>query len=411
MTEKRRDLRPVSPWREPQLWQGAWILLLAWLGMTMILGFDIFDHSPRDSFTLMAMAWRKGLLHLEQDYPWLELAIYNGNYYVSFPSVPALVMLPLTFLFGENTPNTILTGCYLMGSYIAGYHLCRNFRRQSDSLFLALFLTMGCNMLYLSLVGDVWNQGQLLCFFLTTMFAMGISSPSPGQWGWGLFCLALSVGCRPFQAAYVPFGLWMLYQNLQSRQRTGFWKTIARGIPYVIAPAVVALALAWYNWARFGNPIEFGHNYLPEHTRNPDQPQLGLKYIWGNIQNLLRLPYFEGNRLEFPLFSGFAFWMANPIYVTAGICVVAKLWNRKWDTGDTLLGIGLLIGITMLLMHKTFGGWQFGARYLCDPIPMLMLLELRGRKKRRNWETAIGSFAMAFNAYGAIVFYLIDQGK
>lgn len=411
MNDKRRDLRTINPWREPQLWLGAWILLLAWLGMTMILGFDIFDHSPRDSFTLMAMAWRKGLLHLEHDYPWLELAIFGGNYYVSFPSVPALVMLPLTFIFGENTPNTILTFSYLMGSYIAGYHLCRNFRKQSDSLFMALFLTMGCNMLYLSLVGDVWNQGQLLSFFLTTMFAMGISSRSPAQWGWGLFCLALSVGCRPFQAAYVPFGLWMLYKNLQKRHGTGFWATIARGIPYVIAPAVVALALAWYNWARFGNPIEFGHNYLPEHTRNPDQPQLGFKYIPGNIRNLLRLPYFEGHRLEFPLFSGFAFWMVNPIYVTAGVCVMTKLWNRKWDMGDTLLGIGLLIGITMLLMHKTFGGWQFGARYLCDPIPMLMLLELRGRKRRRSWETAIGSFAIAFNVYGTLVFYLIDQGK
>ena len=411
MSNKRRDLRPVSIWREPQLWQGAWILLLAWLCMTTLLGFNIFKHSHRDSFTLMAMAWRKGLLHLEQDYPWLELAIFNGNYYVSFPSVPALVMLPLTFIFGENTPNTILCGSYLMGSYIAGYHLCRNFRKQSDSLFLSLFLTMGCNMLYLSLTGDVWNQGQLLCFFLTTMFAMGITGKTPGQWAWGLFCLALSVGCRPFQASYVPFGLWMLYQNLQKRRRTGFMLTLLRVIPYVVAPAIVAAALAWYNWARFGNPIEFGHNYLPEHTRNPDQPQLGFKYIWGNIQNLIRLPYFANGRLEFPLFSGFAFWMVNPIYVTAGICIVTKLWTRHWDWGDTILCAGLFAAITMLLMHKTFGGWQFGARYLCDPIPMLMLLQLRGRKRRRSWESLIGSFAIAFNIYGGLVFYLIDQGK
>lgn len=411
MRDNRRELRPRSIWREPQLWQGAWILLLAWLMISMILGFDIFDHSPRDSFTLMAMAWRKGLLHLEHDYPWLELAIFNGEYYVSFPSVPALVILPLTFIFGENTPNTIVTFAYLLGSYIAGYHLCRRFRKQADSLFMALFLTMGCNMLYLSLTGDVWNQGQLLSFFLTTMCAAGLTGQSPAQWGAGLFCLALSVGCRPFQAVYVPFGLWMLYQNLQKRRQTGFWKTILRGIPYVIAPAMVAVALGWYNWTRFGNPIEFGHNYLPEFTRDPNQPQLGLQYVWNNLRGLLRLPHFEGNRLEFPLFNGFAFWLANPIFVTVGICVVAKIVKRSWDAGDTLLCVGFAAEIFLLLIHKTFGGWQFGARYLCDLVPMMLLFELRGRKKRRGWETLIGIFAMAFNVYGAIVFYLIDQGK
>jgi hypothetical protein len=407
----KRDLRSKSVWRESQLWQGAWILLLAWVGIAMILKFDVFEHSPRDSFTLMAQAWRKGLLHLEKDYPWLELAIYEGNYYVSFPSVPALVMLPLTFIFGDNTPNTIVTGCYLMGGYMAGYHLCRRFRKPADAQFFALFLTMGCNMMYLSLTGDVWNQGQLLCFFLTTMCALGITGKTRAQWGWGLFCLALSVGCRPFQAVYVPFALWMLYQNLQRERETGFWTTILRGIPFVIAPALVAVLLGWYNWARFGNPIEFGHNYLPEFTRDPDKPQLGLQYIWNNLTGLLRLPLFNEKRLEFPLFNGFAFWMANPIFVTAGICVVTKWWNRSWDVGDTLLCIGFGLEIFLLLIHKTFGGWQFGARYLCDLIPMMMLFQLRGRKRRMHWETAIGSFAIAFNLYGAIVFYLIDQGK
>lgn len=408
---KKRDLRPRSTWREPHLWQGAWILLMAWLGISMILNFDIFGHSPRDSFTLMAQAWRKGLLHLEKDYPWLELAIYEGNYYVRFPSVPALVMLPLTFLFGENTPNTLLAGGYLMGSYLTGYHLCRRFRQAADSEFYALFLTMGCNMMYLSLTGDVWNQGQLLSFFLTTACAAGLTGRTPEQWAVGLFCLALSVGCRPFQAVYVPFGLWMLYQNLQHRQQTDFWTTILRGIPYVIAPLMVAAALGWYNWARFGDPLEFGHNYLPEFTRDPNQPQLGLQYIWNNLTGLFRMPYFEENRLVFPLFNGFAFWLANPIYITAAVCAVTKWLRRRWDVGDTLLCVGFAAEIFLLLIHKTFGGWQFGARYLCDLIPMMLLFQLRGRKRRRNWETAIGSLAIAFNLYGTIVFYLIDQGK
>ena len=399
----RRPLR-----REPQLWFGAMIVLLTWIGIEMLLNVDIFAHEPHDSYTLQALAWRRGMLSLGQDYPWLELAVFNGDYYVSFPSVPALVMLPLTFLFGENTPNTLITGLYFLGSYFAAYALARRFRKAQDAQFMALFMTLGCNMLQFSLLGGVWNQAQLLSFLLTTLCALGLTGESPAEWGVGLGCLALSVGCRPFQAVYVPFGLWMLYQNLNRRSPAPLFRTLIRMIPYLIFPALVALALGWYNWARFGNPIEFGHNYLPEFTRDPDQPQMGVQYILNNLRNLLRLPYFEENRLAFPMFDGFAFYLANPIYATAFVALIIKLLRRRFDWGDGLLCAGFIVEILMLLCHKTFGGWQFGARYLCDLIPMLMLFELRGRAKRAHWETAAGLFAIAFNIYGAILFHLTD---
>ena len=402
MTNKR------SPRREPQLWFGAMIVILTWIGIEMLLNVDIFAHEPHDSYTLQALAWRKGMLSLGQNYPWLELAIFNGDYYVSFPSVPALVMLPLTFLFGENTPNTLITGLYFLGSYFAAYALARRFRKAQDAQFMALFMTLGCNMLQFSLLGGVWNQAQLLSFLLTTLCALGLTGESPAEWGVGLGCLALSVGCRPFQAVYVPFGLWMLYQNLNRRSPAPCFRTLLRMIPYLIFPALVALALGWYNWVRFGNPIEFGHNYLPEFTRNPDQPQMGAQYILNNLRNLLRLPYFEENRLAFPMFDGFAFYLANPIYATAFVALIIKLLRRRFDWGDGLLCAGFIVEILMLLCHKTFGGWQFGARYLCDLIPMLMLFQLRGRAKRAHWETAVGLFAIAFNIYGAILFHLTD---
>ena len=43
---------PQSVARTPRLWYGAFIVVLTWTGIMMILGFDIFAHSPRDSYTL-----------------------------------------------------------------------------------------------------------------------------------------------------------------------------------------------------------------------------------------------------------------------------------------------------------------------------------------------------------------------
>ena len=67
MTE-RLSPRP-SLLRETRLWYGAAIVVLTWVGIMMILNFDIFAHSPRDSYTLQALAWREGKLSLGQDYP------------------------------------------------------------------------------------------------------------------------------------------------------------------------------------------------------------------------------------------------------------------------------------------------------------------------------------------------------
>ena len=397
-----------TSWREPELWLGAFAVALAWVFLSLAIGSDMFGHAPHDSYTLMALAWRRGMLSLGQDYPWLELAVYHGDWYVSFPSVPALVMLPLTLIFGERTPDTLVTGLYLLGAYMAAYRLCRRFGRPASAMGTALAFALGCNLLDLSLTGDVWNQAQLLAFFLTTLAALGLTGQRRWQWAGGLFALALSVGCRPFQAVYVPFALWRLWTNLRGEGASAK-AAVLRALPCLILPALVALALAGYNFARFGNPLEFGHNYLPEHTRDPSQPQMALKYIGQNVRNLLRLPWIEDGRLLFPKFSGFAFWMVNPFYVVTAVCAVLRLARRKWTVEDALLWVGFVLEIFLLLCHKTFGGWQFGARYLCDLLPMMLLFVLQAQPKRRTWERAIGLFGIAFNLYGSVIFHLMDK--
>ncbi len=397
--------------REPELWYGVLAVVLCWVCLCLTFRIEMLGHTPNDSYTLIALAWRDGRLSLgRENCEWLELAVYNGEYYVSFPSVPALVMLPLTFFFGENTPNTLVDGLYFLGAYVAAYCLARRYRKPGEALFMALFMTLGCNMLNLCLSGNVWYQAQLMSFFLVTCCALGMTGDRPVGWALGLFCLALSVGCRPFQATFVPFALAALYRRLAER-RPGPWRrTLLAMVPYLVAPALVALALGWYNWARFRDPLEFGHNYLPEFTNDPEFPQFGLKYVSTHLRDLVRLPYFVNGRLEFTLFDGFAFWLVNPIFVTAPIDMIVKAVRRRWDALDTLLLLGIALELFLQFTHKTLGGWQFGARYLCDVVPMLLLVELRGRDRVMPWEIVAGLVAVAFNLYGTVVFRMINMG-
>src|SRR5699024_8149717 len=77
-------------------------------------------------------------------------------------------------------------------------------------------------------------------------------------------CMALAVGCRPFYA--VLLAVW-LARMAWSYARAGCWKKL---LPALLPAALAAACMMGYNLARFGNPLEFGHNYLPEFTRAAD---------------------------------------------------------------------------------------------------------------------------------------------
>ena len=64
----------------------------------------------------------------------------------------------------------------------------------------------------------------------------------------------------------------------------------------------------------------------------------------------------------------------------------------------------MAVMLICLCLHKTLGGWQFGARYTCDMLPMaLMYMCLSGGEKRlKAWEKGAAVFGIAFNIYGAL---------
>ena len=196
-----------------------------------------------------------------------------------------------------------------------------------------------------------------------------------------------------------------LCQNLKKVSRKNILIEI---LPYIAFPVLVAVIMAWYNNVRFGNPLEFGHNYLPEFTRDPSKPQLSIQYVIPNLKNLIRLPYINNGRLEFVRFNGFAFWMVNPIYVSMPVALMVRAFRKKLDRTDALLVITITLELFALLTHKTLGGWQFGARYLCDPIPLMFFVQIRRRDKLSNWEKTIAVFAIIFNLYGSIVFRMMS---
>ena len=105
-------------------------------------------------------------------------------------------------------------------------------------------------------------------------------------------------------------------------------------------------------------------------------------------------------KLQIPLF-GFAFYSANPIFILLGLRMITNSYKDKiyW----VLLG-NTVLHFLFLMMHITFGAWQFGTRFLVDLLPIALVLCIRGNRSLKLYEIAIMLLGIAFNMYGCILF-------
>jgi len=362
--------------------------------MCIWLKININQPSVYDSYTLQALAWRSGHLNLPQNYSWLEIATYKGQYFLSFPPVPTIPMLFLSFFFGEKTPSTWLMIFCFFATYWMAYGLLRRFKNSNFySATWAVFLICGSSYLDISLFGQVWYMAQSMSLALSLACILCLTYSSRKIQGMGLFAFALAVGCRPLQALYTPL---LLALVIKKNQKRTIGRTIRVITPILIAPTMVVVVLGTLNYWRFDSIWEFGHNYLPEFL---SAPQFSFSHIPLNFVRLFTtFPTIDSSgKLQLPHF-GFAFYLANPIFILLALRIIFRSKINLFLLGSVILHF------LVLMMHHTFGGWQFGTRYLIDLLPAILVLCTRFKRSLKLYEVVIMLFGVIFNMYGSIVF-------
>lgn len=384
------------------------VLIIGFYFMYITLKQDIFSHSSYESYTLQAKAWWQGRADLGQDYPWLELAKYRGKIFVSFPPVPSVVPFILIPILDGNIPDNIINTIYAILCFVIAFlFLKRRKLADNQALFWSVFLIVGGNLLALSVSGGVWFVAQVLSFLLTLLSLYLSTSEKRSNWHLGLACWALAIGCRPFQALYFPIYLYILTENLKRQNEINTPKDLVKLLSYSVFPLIIFLIYGWYNWIRFGNPLEFGHNYLPEFMR-AEHGQFSLNYLKGNLPNIFRLPSLVPGttRLTFPRHDGFLFFMANPIFIPFLVRWIKSIISRKIDFYDMVLPVLMVMNIIIILCHRTLGGWQFGIRYFVDFLPFIFFYICHKQPKNYPYEAVLLAFGVILNIYGTVWLYL-----
>ena len=389
-----------SAYAQRRLAYGLWLVALVFFIyalMGTIAGVNPAAY-PYNSYLLQARAWLQGRMDIPGDYEYLELAVFGGRQYVSFPPVPSLPMVVLTLLMGENVPGGLVQKLYLCAACLAVFFEITRSRKITplQGFLWTLGICLGSAMLPVGLIGGVWYEAQILAFLFEVC---AISALRRGRLTLACLCYALGVGCRPFTALLGPV-LLAMYLGMHRREAPG--KTLRRLAPGVCIGLLIAAAYGAYNYARFGNIFEFGHNHLPEFTR-AEHGQLSLHYVPGNFRQMFFGSPFtlENGRLAFYKF-GFSMFLSCPILICGGVWLIQDLLKRRMTAAKWTMVIAGCLNIFLLMMHRTLGGHQFGLRYALELVPLCLcyLLESPHRRATKKWELALLGFGLIFNFIG-----------
>jgi hypothetical protein len=238
--------------------------------------------------------------------------------------------------------------------------------RGSTAYWVGGAIAVGSLVLLASVVGSLYQLAHVESFLALTLFLLewaGRRRP---------FLLGLLVAISFLARATtilvaVPFGLYMLWQR-----RDRLAATIAFGLPIVVGLAI----FCWYNWVRFGSPLESGYGIsilTPGLEPLRRQGLFALVHIPQNLQLALlqgfdplgHAPYFTANR------SGLSMLFVSPVLLTA-------LWAGFRDPQARLMWVTALIVAIPVFMYYGGGMNQYGFRYSLDFTPFLFALVAMG---------------------------------
>jgi hypothetical protein len=363
-----------------------------------------FDH--------LADAFLHGRLYLAEPPGQHDLTLHDDRWYVPFPPLGAILMMPWVAAFGLEYTNTvafsIVWGAVSVGLVAAMVEALR--RRgwielnREGRVWIVILFALGCIYWQVALDGSVWFLSHT-CTVMFVALAVWAAIATRSPWPTGC-ALAIALWGRPNVIFTWVLLIGIAAQHLHDTRGAVDRKLLLAWVRRSAIPIVISVAgLAAYNYARFGNLLDFGYKhqnvsgevlgdlargqfhpyYIP---RNLHVMTMGTpKWRKSELSPLLRVPV--------PNDRGMSIFLTTP-----ALLYVLRVRRRRQPLArGAWLAIGLLL-LPLILYYNT--GWQqFGYRFSLDfIIPAIVLLALAfGR--RPTWPMRLWvMFGVLVNAWG-----------
>lgn len=350
------------------------------------------------------------------DIPQSEVArsIKTDNY-VSFPPVPALLMLPQTAVHGRIANDVfptlliaalILPLCFLTLRRLAQEGLSN--RSDSDNIWLSLQLSFGSVLFFVSVAGRVWFTAHVVGVAFALGYAyFSIGARRPLLAGLMLGLAALS---RTPMAFMFPFFALEACRSVAGedwhknwRQSLAMhWRSLSVLYLKFAAPILVLATIACiHNYLRFDNPTEFGHSFLAVRQQGmiENHGLFDYEYLRRNLSVAFTLlPNFNSVAPYIHISGhGMALWITTPLFVLL-------LWPKKRGHIHTALWLTVALIAIPILFYQNSGWVQFGYRFSLDFTVFLLLLFAIGNRKLSKMVKGFIVLSIIINLFGAYTF-------
>lgn len=334
--------------------------------------------TPYDYFVPLADAFWHGRLYLLDNPAWLdELLEVNGRYYVIYPPMPAVLLLPQTLISGLNA-NQTLASVFLGALNVSLVFLLmrRVVENKRLQLWMALLFGFGTIHWYLASIGKAWFFAQVASFFfliIAVYETFGGKRP---------FLIGLLIGasfwCRLPTVLSLPFFLIMLSDQWYFASEKSLFHRI-RILPLLKLGAGIGIFIFLnflYNYLRFGTFSDIAYSIQAE--KEPWWYPKGLFHLSYIVTHLkiffLKPPVFMSTPPYVqPSYHGMSILITTPVFIYS---VMAGIRNKiSLSCWSGIVPVALIA-----FLHGGTGWMMFGYRYAVDFYPFLLVLTALGIK-------------------------------
>ena len=440
----------------PPEWQRKHVLLLfaSLATIYIILAVVRLVEYPLDGsqhFIYLADGWLHGHLYLHDVPPdTQDYTLHNGHWYVAFPPLPAVLLLPIVAIF-HLSHQAIISLLFSLGMGILNIWLMlgvlkRLARRHSLTFTAAAWLTvlfaLGTNHLYATIQGNVWYTAHVVATtFLLLYIGETLDKRRPVLAGLYLGLSALSRSTILFTFPFFVLlagggeffnrqgfvndpgdhqGRHYILHDPPSTRNVVATLVVARLTTLVVARrvlwkqlflffTVLALFIAGmllYNQLRFGSLLDFGYNTMNVNSfvrgNLHTYGQFNWHFIRTNFRYMLLEPPIVVPYIPYLTFSplGTGIFWTTPALLLAFLAF--RYRERRWLAASLLAAC--LLPIALLLLYFNTGWYQFGYRFALDFLPFALLLVALGMRARPGWwEKILIVLSVVINIWGFVV--------
>lgn len=378
-----------------------------------------FPKTNRDYFTRLSESFSQGKLDIPYPgYTPNDLSYFKNKYYLYWGPLSALILLPITTLFGTQVSDILYTVFFGSLNSLLIYLLFLEFQKftklkisQSMDLLLAFCFAFGSIHFYLSILGTVWFTSQILtlsAYLFSLFFLFKYLNDKKSLYVFlSIFFLGASTLGKYTFLLSVPLHFGLVF--VQNRKSVALMIKLSALLFVFIAMTLL------YNYVRFGSILNNGLSLMQINSRFFDDIQkygyFHVVYIFRNLYYLLLNPLrmSTSNPYILPNPNGNSIFYTSPIFLV----ILYGLFKGFFQKNKRLFTVIVSTAVCMLLPVLLYygGGWyQWGFRYALDIYPLLFLLILMAIPRCNKRVVYILVFLSIFiNIYGTL--WMMDFAK